>query len=109
MALTETTDVVVIGTGPGGAIPGFHLAAAGAKVVFLERGPWLKTQDFTHDLQLGTYTRIVDYIQNTGVSVVTGNCVGGSSVVYFAGALRAPSYVFERRGLIGTRIWPKAL
>ena len=37
MSAVETTDVVVIGTGPGGAIPGYHLAAGGAKVVFLER------------------------------------------------------------------------
>ena len=107
--IVEAADVVVIGTGPGGAIPGFHLAAAGAKVVFLERGPWLETEDFTHDLQLGTYTRIVDYVQCQGVSVIAGNCVGGSSVVYFAAALRAPSFVFERQGTVGRRIWPRAL
>jgi choline dehydrogenase-like flavoprotein len=109
MALTETADVVVIGTGPGGAIPGFHLAAGGAKVVFLERGPWLKTNQFTHDLQLGTYTKLVDYVQCDGVNVIAGNCVGGSSVIYFAAALRAPSFVFERHGLVGRRLWPRAI
>ncbi len=105
----ETADAVVIGTGPGGAIPGYYLAAAGAKVVFLERGPWLRTDDFTHDLKLGTYTRIVDYITGSGCNVVAGNCVGGSSVVYFAAALRAPSFVFERHGLTGRRLWPRAI
>ena len=109
MSATETADVVVVGTGPGGAIPGFHLAAGGAKVVFLERGPWLKTNEFTHDLQLGTYTKLVDYVQCDGVNVIAGNCVGGSSVIYFAAALRAPSFVFERRGLIGRRLWPRAV
>ena len=107
--MSETADVVVIGTGPGGAIPGFHLAAGGAKVVFLERGPWLKTDDFTHDLQLGTYTRLVDYVQCTGVNVIAGNCVGGSSVIYYAAALRAPSFVFHRRGLVGRRLWPRSV
>ena len=109
MSITETADVVVIGTGPGGAIPGFHLAASGAKVVFLERGPWMKTEEFTHDLQLGTYTRLVDYVQCTGVNVIAGNCVGGSSVIYFAAALRAPSFVFSRRGLLGHRLWPRSI
>jgi choline dehydrogenase-like flavoprotein len=109
VSLTETTDVVVIGTGPGGAIPGYYLAAGGAKVVYLERGPWLKTEEFTHDLQIGTYTRIVDLIQGEGMTVVAGNCVGGSSVVYFAAALRAPSFVFSRRGSIGRRLWPRSI
>jgi len=109
MSVTETADVVVVGTGPGGAIPGFHLAAGGAKVVFLERGPWLKSHEFTHDLQLGTYTRLVDYVQCDGVNVIAGNCVGGSSVIYYAAALRAPSFVFERRGVIGRRLWPRSI
>ena len=91
--VTDKTDVLVIGSGPGGAIPAYRLAAAGAKVTILERGPWLETGDFTHDLRIDTYTRIVDYITADGVSVVAGNCVGGSSVIYFAGALRAPTFV----------------
>jgi len=105
----ETTDVLVVGSGPGGSIPAYRLAAAGAKVVVLERGPWLATEEFTHDLRIDTYTRIVDYITANGVSVVAGNCVGGSSVVYFAGALRTPSFVFNRRDTAGHRIWPKSM
>jgi choline dehydrogenase-like flavoprotein len=107
--LVETTDVVVVGTGPGGAIPGFHLAAGGARVVFLERGPWLRTEDFTQDLRLDTYPRLVDLVQCDGVDVVAGNCVGGSSVVYFAAALRAPSFVFDRQGTVGRRLWPRSV
>jgi choline dehydrogenase-like flavoprotein len=107
--VTETTDVVVIGSGPGGAIPAYRLAAAGAKVVILERGPWLETDDFTHDLRIDSYTKIIDYITADGVSIVAGNCVGGSSVSYFAGALRTPSFVFDRHDDRGHRIWPKSL
>jgi len=106
---TETTDVLVIGTGFGGSIPAYYLAAGGAKVVMLERGPRLASQEFTHDLQIGTYTRIVDYIRGTGCDVTVGNCVGGSSVIYFAASLRAPSFIFERRGTSGRRLWPAAL
>jgi len=105
----ETTDVVVIGTGFGGAIPGYYLAAGGAGVVMLERGPRLATEDFTHNLQLGTFTRIVDDIRGDGVDVIAGNCVGGSSVIYFAASLRAPSFVFERTGTLGRRLWPASI
>ena len=106
----ETTDVVVIGTGFGGAIPAYHLAAGGASVVMLERGPEVATEEFAHDLQIGTYTRFVDLINGDGMQVVAGNCVGGSSVVYFAASLRAPSFVFERTGSAGSsRLWPAAI
>jgi choline dehydrogenase-like flavoprotein len=106
---SETVDVVVIGTGFGGAIPGYYLSAGGARVVMLERGPRFGAEDFTHDLQLGTYTRIIDLIRGTGIDVAAGNCVGGSSVVYFAASLRAPSFVFERTGTLGRRIWPASI
>jgi enediyne biosynthesis protein E9 len=109
MAAVETTDVVVIGTGFGGAIPGYYLAAGGARVVMLERGPRLQTEEFTHNLQVGTFNRIVDYIRGFGCDVVAGNCVGGSSVIYFAASLRAPSFIFERTGTIGRRIWPASI
>ena len=109
MSTVETTDVLVVGTGFGGAIPAYNLAARGAKVVMLERGPELATEDFEHNLRLGTYTKAVDLITGTGIQVVAGNCVGGSSVVYFAASLRAPSFVFSRRGSSGRRLWPRSL
>lgn len=109
MSIVEKTDVLVIGTGFGGAIPAYNLAARGAKVVMLERGPELATEDFEHNLRLGTYTRAVDLITGTGIQVVAGNCVGGSSVVYFAASLRAPTFVFSRRGSAGHRLWPRSI
>ena len=61
MSSTESTDVLIIGSGFGGAITAYHLAAGGAKVVILERGPWLSGQDFDHDFELGSsYTRAFD-------------------------------------------------
>jgi len=105
----ETADVVVIGSGFGGAIPAYYCAAAGAGVVILERGPHLAAAQFVHDLRVGTYTRTLDVIHGTGITVLAGNCVGGSSVIYFAASLRAPSFVFERRGSIGHRLWPAGL
>ncbi|MFJ8198242.1 GMC family oxidoreductase N-terminal domain-containing protein [Streptomyces sp. NPDC096152] len=109
MTVTERTDVLVVGSGFGGSIPAYHLAAGGARVVVLERGPHLRSADYAHDLRMGSYTRTVDLVQGDGITVVAGNCVGGSSVVYFAASLRAPGFVFDRRGSLGHRLWPASL
>ncbi|MQS06524.1 FAD-dependent oxidoreductase [Streptomyces alkaliphilus] len=106
----EKTDVLVVGSGFGGAIAAYHLAAGGAKVTVLERGPWLKSNDFEHDYKLGSsYTRAFDFVVGDGMSVLGGNCVGGGSVVYFAAMPRAPRFVFDRRGSIGRRMWPASV
>ncbi|HEY3956702.1 MAG TPA: GMC family oxidoreductase [Streptosporangiaceae bacterium] len=110
MSSSERTDVLVIGSGFGGAITAYHLAAGGARVVILERGPWLGSDEFEHDFLLGTSsTRIFDFVAGNGMSVLGGNCVGGGSVVYFATMPRAPRFVFERQGSIGRRMWPSAI
>lgn len=105
----ETTDVAVIGSGFGGAIPGYRCASAGARVVILERGPRLSSQELGQDLAVGTYTTAIDAIVGDGITVLAGNCVGGSSVAYYAASLRAPSFVFQRQGGLGRRLWPAAL
>src|SRR3982074_1793848 len=43
---TETTDVVIVGVGAAGAVLAAELSKAGMKVVGLERGPRLSTNDF---------------------------------------------------------------
>lgn len=110
MTHAEQTDVVVIGSGFGGAIAAFHLAAGGARVIVLERGPWLTADEFDHNFKLGSsLTRIFDFVVGDGMSVLGGNCVGGGSVVYFATMPRAPRFIFERKGSIGRRMWPASI
>lgn len=110
MTSTEQTDVLVIGSGFGGAIAAYHLAAGGAKVVVLERGPWLTADEFDQDFEIGkSFTRIFDFTLGEGMSLLSGNCVGGGSVVYFATMPRAPKFVFERQGSIGRRMWPASV
>src|SRR5256886_15450418 len=47
---TEKTDVVIVGVGAAGAVLAAELGKAGMKVIGLERGPRLTTQDFNpHD------------------------------------------------------------
>src|SRR5580700_7079100 len=43
---TEKTDVVIVGVGAAGGILAAELGKAGMKVIGLERGPHLKTEDF---------------------------------------------------------------
>ena len=42
-------DVVVVGSGAGGAPVAYELAKAGARVLVLEKGPRHSTRDFLHD------------------------------------------------------------
>src|SRR4051812_6206106 len=110
MSAVERTDVLVIGTGFGGAIAAYHLSAGGAKVVMLERGPRLESQEVEHDYKLGaSYTRIFDFVVGDGISVLGGNCVGGGSVVYFGALPGAPRSMSGRRGGSGRRMWPRPL
>src|ERR1700756_4288477 len=47
---TEKTDVVIVGVGAAGGILAAELGKAGMRVIGLERGPRLTTEDFTpHD------------------------------------------------------------
>ena len=43
---TERVDIVIVGSGYGGAVTAARLAEAGASVVVLERGPRLTSADF---------------------------------------------------------------
>ena len=51
---TETADVVIVGVGAVGGIIAAELGKAGMKVIGLERGPRLTTQDFVELLKMPT-------------------------------------------------------
>ncbi len=46
---TESFDAVVVGSGAGGGAAAYALASAGARVLVLERGKWMKREDFVYD------------------------------------------------------------
>src|SRR5258708_33561032 len=54
---TEKTDVVIVGVGAAGGILAAELGKAGMKVIGLERGPRLKTADFSPHDELGYFQR----------------------------------------------------
>jgi choline dehydrogenase-like flavoprotein len=55
---TEKTDVVIVGVGAAGGILAAELGKAGMKVVGLERGPRLTTEDFNPHDELRYFQRL---------------------------------------------------
>ncbi len=85
----ESTDVLVVGSGFGGAITAFRLAelyrAAGAdasSIVMLERGErYAGHTDFAQSMHVDHLSRGYLLTQGDGAPVVAGNGVGGGSNV----------------------------
>jgi len=103
-------DVIVVGSGFGGAITACRLAQSGAKVLILERGrrwdnksapgvtkypedlldPWIWDQE--HPELLNGWT---DLSMFKGMSVVVGAGVGGGSLIYANVSIIPPDDVFK--------------
>ena len=118
---TEKTDVVIIGVGAAGGILAAELGKAGMKVIGLERGPRLTTQDFNPHDELRYFQR-QDLRPNIKRQPVTwrpnkdaranpmpvlnnGNQAGGGTVHYGAVSwrmheddFRARSHTIDRYG-----------
>lgn len=114
------TDVLVIGTGFGGAVAALRLAQAGAQVSMLERGsrwprdPWrgIHCSDMLPDgrgvwhkrsftglsgipLPFDKFGGVFDETQYENIAVWRGACVGGGSVVFTGVLLEPPKPYFE--------------
>ena len=94
----DTCDVVIVGSGAGGAVAAANLAAAGLDVIVLEAGPKLKPGDMTRDGP----TFMARYYWEGGMRMILGNnqipamagrCLGGSTVVNSAIMLKIPGWV----------------
>jgi choline dehydrogenase-like flavoprotein len=100
-----TTEYAVIGSGAGGSVVAYHLAAAGARVAMIERGAWLSPKDYSHDEPEMIARLYKDGGAQTNndadMFVLQGNCVGGSTVLTNAVCFRMPEDVrasFEQQG-----------
>ncbi|MBL9078186.1 MAG: GMC family oxidoreductase [Planctomycetes bacterium] len=102
-----TAEFVVVGSGAGGSVVAYHLASAGARVLVLERGPWLHPKDLSHDEP----SMIAQLYKDGGAQtnndadmfVLQGSCVGGSTVLTNAVCFRMPEDVrraFLQRGFV---------
>src|SRR5690606_33091468 len=79
-------DVVVVGTGAGGAVVAKELAERGHAVIMVEEGAYFKRSDFTgraFDMQRKMYPQmgLTGSVGNVAIPIPIGRTVGGSTTV----------------------------
>ncbi len=94
-------DVVVVGTGAGGAVVGRELAEAGLAVVFVEEGQYFERSQFTSrafSMQSKMYRRggSTFSLGNVAIPIPLGQTVGGSTTVNSGTCYRTPERVLAR-------------
>jgi len=90
-------DVVVMGTGAGGAVVGYELAARGHAVVFVEEGQLYHRHSFDGSTVRAyeRFYRPAFAVGNATFPVFVGRMVGGSTGVNGGTAFRTPSWVLD--------------
>jgi len=83
--LADEYDVVVIGSGAGGAVAAHNIAAQGYKVLIVEAGPFFPSHKIHHhelDMIANLYKHgALQTSTNRDFVVFQGRCVGGSSTI----------------------------
>jgi len=99
--LTLTADVIVIGSGPGGATVCRELARRGRQVLLLERGI-----DHRRKFYYGTYLGALRYSERAallfteeGLNIVAPIMLGGATSMYCGCAAEPPSWFKDKYGI----------
>jgi choline dehydrogenase-like flavoprotein len=96
---TIEADVVVIGSGAGGSVAASILAAAGRRVVVLERAAMVTEAGFGGPELDGLGALFLDRglaaTTDRWISIRAGSAVGGGTVINWSSSLRAPGAVRE--------------
>lgn len=92
--LSESADICVIGSGAGGAVFAGAMVEAGRSVVVLEEGPYFTREDFdqrSDDMLARLYgERGWAATEDLSVNILYAQCVGGTTVCYWADSFRTP-------------------
>jgi len=91
-------DVVVVGTGAGGAVVGRELADRGYAVVFVEKGEHYRRDAFDGSsvAAMRRFYGTAAAVGNMAMPVFYGQLVGGSTAVNGGTSFRTPSWVLDR-------------
>jgi choline dehydrogenase-like flavoprotein len=99
----ERCEVLVVGSGPGGAVVAKELAERGHDVVLVEEGPAMGRREFTQEAG----TAMQRLLREGGSRASRGNVVmptmqasilGGGSVINSAICARPPTWIFDKWG-----------
>ena len=98
---TVEAEVVVVGTGAGGAVVARELAAKGHAVVMLEEGQYYTRKDFTDNRteQVEKMYRskgLIFTMGNTPILLPLGRCVGGTTTINSGTCFRIPDWILEK-------------
>jgi choline dehydrogenase-like flavoprotein len=105
-------DVIVIGSGAGGASVAYKLANAGKRVLLIEKGPFLPRNASTLDVKQvfvdGVFKNHVVWLDGEGREFVPGEFynVGGKTKWYGAALFRFRPVEFEAEADYGLLGWP---
>ena len=112
----ETTfDVIIIGSGFGGAITACRLAQAGRSVCILEKGKRWDRLEFPRgsgEVPASSFASakhprpedgFIEYLTYKNMDVIQGTGVGGGSLHYFNVHIKPPTFIFEQAA------WPKEI
>lgn len=96
----QRSDVLIVGSGGGGAVTAYHLARAGWRVTVLEAGPHIASAQFTEHMPSALEQLYADQGAQTNadgdVTILQGRCLGGSTVVNATAAFRIPPWILAR-------------
>lgn len=97
---TLSTEVLIIGSGAGGATSAARLAEAGRDVVVVEEGPWVDAdahEPFSLEEMVSKYRHrgVQAALGNPTIAYAEGRCVGGSTEINSGLFHRLPDYLTQ--------------